>query len=264
LLLAALLVALTGMAAACGDDGSSGDSDGSGSGTADGPDAPGTHPGAAENEEDAHRIVESLVHDASERTSELYEDPSELDDPDSNRLDRLVALYTPDNPFPESIEGHLRQLADDGVAYVPGPGGFHERIRVFDLTTIDDDTVRFQYCAALSVEITGADMDDPYLAELRTGVGEARLIDATWQIHDMVTPSEPRAWDPERLAPDECDHMALEQLEMLIDVTNPELFSAPGDASDADEAGAGADGAADAGSGTDDASSAGSEEEGNP
>lgn len=225
----------------CGDDSDSDGSSGSG-----GSDAPGSHPSATENEGDAHRIVENLVHDASERANELYEDPSVVDDPTSNRLERLLALYTPDNTFPEAIEEHVRLLADDGVSYAPGPRGFHERLRVFDLTTIDDDTVRFQYCAALSIEIVGSDLEDPFLAELRTGVGEAHRIDGTWLLYDLVTPTEPREWDPERLTPDECDHMALEQLEQIIDVTDPELFGDPagpaadddtGDTGDTDDAG---------------------------
>lgn len=241
LALVGLAVVLVGAVAACGDD----SDDSSGSGGGDDTEAAGNEPGAVEDESEAHRTVEALVHEGSERTSELYEDPSELDDPNSNRMDRLAALYTPDNPFPETIEEHLRMLADNGVAYLPGPGGFHERITVFDLTTLDEDTVRFQYCAALSIEITDPGLDDPYLAELRTGAGEARRTDGTWQIHDMVTPTEPREWDPETLAPDECDHMGLEQLELIIDVTDPELFD--DSARGAGDAGAGGDADGEAG-----------------
>ena len=85
-------------------------------------------------DEASHEVVEELVLEATELADELFQDPTAVEDPDNEALDRLREIYTDDSPTPDGVEDQLRELVATGQHQRPSgerdlPRGERLRLR---------------------------------------------------------------------------------------------------------------------------------------
>lgn len=179
-------LAITALAlTACGDD----DTDDSGSGSTN-PDAssstaPTTQPPATD-EEAAFPIIEDLVLEATALTDQLFQNPAEVNDPDNRDVERLREIYTDDSPTPDGVVEQLRDMAEQGQRRRPAQSGVFRDLGVYQMTSLDDDTVRFRICASEdqeTIDANGAVIDQR--AQVTQGVGEARRVDGVWRFYGI-------------------------------------------------------------------------------
>lgn len=155
-------------------------------------------------DEASHEVVEELVIEATGLADELFQDPSVVDDPDSEALDELRELYTDDSPTPDGVEESVRGLAERGERYRPAASGIYREVAIYKwYPATDDDTLTFDTCSLIDREKVNA-AGDVVTTEARvifTG-GEARRVDGVWRFYGLSSdvsrdmPIEPGQADP--------------------------------------------------------------------
>jgi hypothetical protein len=197
---AVVTVALTVLAACGDDDADDGRSDGTN--TEPGSSTSTTQPPATD-EEDAFPIVEDLVTEATALADELFQNPSAVEDPHNPELARLREIYTEDSDTPDGVVAQLQELVDRGQRERPSESGVFRDLGVYQMATVDRDTIRFRICATEDSEVIdeeGNVVDQN--AQVVQGVGEARRVDGTWRffgIHledDRTLPIAPGTANP--------------------------------------------------------------------
>jgi hypothetical protein len=146
-------------------------------------------------DEASHEVVEELVIEATGLADELFQDPSAVDDPDSEALDRLREIYTDDSPTPDGIEDELRELVANGQRQRPSETGIFREVSVYGFEPVDEDTLTFDTCNQIDFETVNADdtvVDTQAMVVFVEGT--ARRVDGVWRFHglsDDVTRSNP-------------------------------------------------------------------------
>jgi hypothetical protein len=155
-------------------------------------------------DEASHEVVEELVIDATGLADELFQDPSAVEDPDSDALDELRELYTDDSPTPDGVEESVRGLAERGERYRPAASGIYREVAIYTwFPATDEDTLTFDTCSLIDREKVNAagEVIDTEARVIFTG-GEARRIDGEWRFYGLSSdvsrdmPIEPGQADP--------------------------------------------------------------------
>jgi hypothetical protein len=161
-----------------------------------------THPPATDQEA-AFPIVEELVYEATDLADELYQDPTAVEDSDDERIARLREVYTDDSPTPDGVIGQLEELNANGQRKRTAASGVFRELVVYQLTAVDDDTIRFRICATEDQEtVDGEDNVVDRRAQVSQGTGEARRVDGTWRFYgihpedDLTIPFDPGTAQP--------------------------------------------------------------------
>jgi hypothetical protein len=157
----------------------------------------------ASNEEDAFPIIKDLVLEATAVADLLFQDPTEVNDPDNRDVKRLREIYTDDSPTPDGVLDQLRELAEKGQHRRPAQSGVFRDLGVYQMTRLDDDKVRFRICASEDQETVDAnDTVIEQRAQVVQGVGEARRVDGVWRFYginleeDRTLPIRPGSANP--------------------------------------------------------------------
>lgn len=140
----------------------------------------------ASDEEAAYPIIRDLVLEATALTDQLFQDPTAAEDPDNPDIERLRELYTEDSPTPDGVLDQLSDLADKGQRWRASQSGVFRDLGVYEMTTLDDDKVRFRICASEDLETV--DENDHVVdqrAQVTQGVGEARRVDGIWRFYGI-------------------------------------------------------------------------------
>lgn len=184
---AALVVGL----AACGDDGDGGDDE---NGQASGPPTTTeptttTQPSATEDEEAAFEAVREGFDERQQLIDELFTEPSLLDDPEPEQVQRLRELVT----------GDLAQSVDATAEFAERLANRGRRLRaagevlfdwgIYRMEATGADTITFEACVIRdSVEIDEAGEVVPGSGVVlgQFGVGEAHRVDGAWRLHQMT------------------------------------------------------------------------------
>jgi hypothetical protein len=168
---------------------------------------------AATDEDAAFPIVEDLALEATALVDDLYQEPTAIEDPDNQDLERLRGIYTDDSPTPPAIETQLRQLVDDGQRMRPAASGVFRDLGVYRPIAVDDNTIRFRICATEDRETIDSDGNVvDQRAQVTQGVGEARRIDGRWRFYG-IQPDDDRtlAIEPGTANPGFCDRLFADQ-----------------------------------------------------
>jgi hypothetical protein len=177
---AAALTLLGGTPACSGDDTSSADTTSTSSST-----TTTTHPPATD-EAAAFPIVEELVHEATDLTDELYQDPAVVDEPENDDIARLRELYTADNPTPDGVVQNLQELSDQDRQIRAASSGIFRDLYLYDITATDENTVHFGFCALQDQETVDTDGNVvEHFAEVTQGEGEARREENIWRFYGL-------------------------------------------------------------------------------
>jgi hypothetical protein len=138
-------------------------------------------------DEAAKAEVEAVVAEATTIVDELLQDPALIDDPDDDRLDRLVELYTPDSPIPSGVEAQVHEMADAGEYRRPSGSGIFRELTIYEWTSPpDENTLQFDTCALIDdelVDASGAVIETE--ARVIYAAGEARRIDGVWRFYGL-------------------------------------------------------------------------------
>jgi hypothetical protein len=179
--LAVVTVGLLLAATSCGDDSSDDEGD-------DGPsDTPPsttttTHPSTEDDEEAAFDIVKDLETEVDALVERLYRDPSVVDDPDNPDLQRLEEIVAEEHL--ESVRTALRENNEEGVAQVAPSSGVYLETYVYDIGTVDGDTIRYAFCAVqdlIRVDAEGNELDEGFATGVQ-GIRQAHRENGLWRL----------------------------------------------------------------------------------
>jgi hypothetical protein len=133
-------------------------------------------------DEASHEAVEELVLEATGLADELFQDPTAVEDPDSEALDRLREIYTEDSPTPDSVEEQLRDFVASGQHQRPAANGLFREVSVYAFETVDADTLTFDTCNQIDKETVDAD-GEVVATDARVVFvsGEAHRVDGAWR-----------------------------------------------------------------------------------
>ena len=179
----ALVTMLTLAVAACsgGDDASGGPT------TTRPPPTPSTTQPPASAGPAAQAIVEDQVVEATALFDELIQDPSRLDDPNDDTLDRLREIYTEDSSTPAAVERGVRELAQAGERYRPAASGIFREVSIYQWEpAADDDTLRFDTCSLIDrerVDAAGTVLEAD--ARVVFAAGEAHRVQGEWRFFGL-------------------------------------------------------------------------------
>jgi hypothetical protein len=134
----------------------------------------------------SHEIVEDLVLEATALADELFQDPTAVEDPDNEALDRLREIYTEDSPTPDGVEEQLRELTANGQRERPSSTGIFREVSVYAFEPVDADTLSFDTCNQIDTETVDADGTVVEREAMVVFVrGSARRVDGVWRFHGL-------------------------------------------------------------------------------
>lgn len=159
-------------------------------------------PATGDTQDEAFSNVRVVVTEATGIVDKLFQDPELVDNPANEDLDRLRQLYTPGSQTPAGVEAQLHALADQGQRMQPADRIFRD-LGLYQLSPVDEDTVRFRVCATEDQETVDADGQVvSTLSQVTQGDGEARRVDGVWRLdhiaprEDLTLPFAPGTADP--------------------------------------------------------------------
>jgi hypothetical protein len=138
-------------------------------------------------DEASHEIVEELVLEATGLADELFQDPTAVEDPDNEALDRLRELYTEDSPTPDGVEESVRGLADRDERYRPAASGIYREVSIYRwYPATDENTLTFDTCSLIDREKVNAagEVIDTEARVIFTA-GEARRVAGVWRFYGL-------------------------------------------------------------------------------
>jgi hypothetical protein len=156
-----------------------------------------TQPSAVD-EDAAFPLIGDLAIEANTLVDELLQDPTAVEDPDNEQIARLREIHTDDSPTPDGVVAQLEALVEGGQRERPAASGVFSDFGVYQMTALDDDTVRFRTCSSEDSETIDAEGNVvDHRSQVSQGVGEARRVNGAWRIYgihledDRTIPLEP-------------------------------------------------------------------------
>lgn len=153
---------------------------------------------SATDEDAAFPLIADLAIEANTLVDELLQDPTAVEDPDNEQIARLREIHTDDSPTPDGVVAQLEALVEKEQRERPAASGVFSDFGVYQMTALDEDTVRFRTCSTEDSETIDVDGN---VVEVRSqvsqGVGEARRVDGAWLMYgihledDRTIPLEP-------------------------------------------------------------------------
>jgi hypothetical protein len=180
------LLAVLVVAAACSDDDTTA-SDADDEATTTLATTTTTQPSATDDPEAAFDAVEEVLLEATSIADRLVQDPTVVDDPGNEDLERLREIYTENSPTPDGVEAQLRDLAEKGQRGRPTPGGeVYREIAPYNFEVVDPDMVRFDTCNQLDAQTVDAAGE---VVETTSQIvfvgGTAQRVDGVWRLYGL-------------------------------------------------------------------------------
>ncbi len=171
-------------AAACSDDDTTASGDGETTTTAS---TTTTQAAATDDPDAAFDAVEEVVLEATGLSDRLFQDPTVVNEPDNEDLERLREIYTNDSPTPDGVEAQLRDLAERGQRGRPTPGGeVYREVAPYAFEVVDADTVRFDTCNQLDSQTVDEDGNViETTAQIVFVSGSARRVSGVWHVEGL-------------------------------------------------------------------------------
>jgi hypothetical protein len=172
-------------AAACSDDDTAASGDGETTTTASTTTT--TQPSATDDPDAAFDAVEEVVLEATSLADRLFQDPTVVNEPDNDDLERFREIYTDDSPTPDGVEAQLRDLAERGQRGRPTPGGeVYREVAPYAFEVLDADTVGFDTCNQVDRQVVdAAGQVIETSAQIVFVAGTARRVDGIWRFEGL-------------------------------------------------------------------------------